>query len=343
MSSASRRNPSRASSASCIPGGRDRSASRHAHVTRDRRAVAAVDDEVVALGLARDRLLDRLLEGLVRLREPQGGAKVGGVLLAEAHVEPAGAGEADAVAALAEIMRQRRDEAELAAGLLDPDVARRPAAALVEVLEGVALREPRPHERQRQELVDALRLDLAERHDLDQRHVHAAAMRPFEEARDLVVVEILQRDGVDLDPQAGGPRRVDALHDLAEIAPAGDAAELLRIERVEGDVDALNAVRRELAGKARELRAVRRQRQLVEGAGGEVPRQPGEERYDIAPHERLAAGEAQLAHPALDEDAADAVELLERQEVALRQEGHVLGHAVEAAEIAAVGHRDAQI
>ena len=70
---------------------------------------------------------------------------------------------------------------------------------------------------------------------------------------------------------------------------------------------------------------------------------PWNRRHDVAPHERLAAGEAQLAHPALDEDAADAVELLERQEVALRQEAHVLRHAVEAAEIAAVGHRDAQI
>ena len=50
-----------------------------------------------------------------------------------------------------------------------------------------------------------------------------------------------------------------------------------------------------------------------------------------------------LRTPALDEHRADAVELLERQKVALRQEGHVLGHAIDAAEIAAVRHRDAQI
>ena len=50
-----------------------------------------------------------------------------------------------------------------------------------------------------------------------------------------------------------------------------------------------------------------------------------------------------LRTPLRDEGGAEAVELLERQEVALGQEGHVLGHAVDAAEVAAVGHRDAQI
>ena len=72
----------------------------------------AVDDEVVALGLARDRLLDGALEALVALGGAQRRAQVGGVLLAEAHVERAGAGDADAVAALAEIVGQRRDEAD---------------------------------------------------------------------------------------------------------------------------------------------------------------------------------------------------------------------------------------
>src|SRR5687768_4238737 len=74
-----------------------------------------------------------------------------------------------------------------------------------------------------------------------------------------------------------------------------------------------------------------------------MPRQPGKEGHDVAPHERLAAGEAELAHAALDEHRAEAVELLEGEEVALREEMHVLRHAVEAAEVAAVRHRDAQI
>ena len=50
-----------------------------------------------------------------------------------------------------------------------------------------------------------------------------------------------------------------------------------------------------------------------------------------------------LRTPLRDEGAAEPVELLERQQVLLRQERHVLRHAVDAAEVAAVRHRDAQI
>ena len=50
----------------------------------------------------------------------------------------------------------------------------------------------------------------------------------------------------------------------------------------------------------------------------------------------------------VDEDAREARDLLERQEVRMRQElvvaiEHLLGHAVDAAEIAAVGDRDPQV
>src|SRR6185369_5896160 len=94
-------------------------------------AVAAVDDEVVALGLARDRGADGVHENRVIAARAQRRAQVGGVFLAEAHVERAGAGHAHAVAALAEIMGERRDEAEPPPGLLDREVARRAAGAIV--------------------------------------------------------------------------------------------------------------------------------------------------------------------------------------------------------------------
>ena len=97
------------------------SAAGHAHVARHgRAAVAAVDDEVVALGLARDRLGDRPVEQLVALGGAQRRAQVGGVLLAEAHIERAGAGQPHAVAAFAEIVGERRDEAQPPAGLARP-------------------------------------------------------------------------------------------------------------------------------------------------------------------------------------------------------------------------------
>src|SRR5437899_12979109 len=81
----------------------------HAHVPRHGGAlVAAVDHEVVALGLAGDRLVDCAVEQVVALRGAEHAAQVGRVFLAEAHEQRAGAGDAHAVAGFAEIVRPRR-------------------------------------------------------------------------------------------------------------------------------------------------------------------------------------------------------------------------------------------
>src|SRR6476660_1714544 len=52
---------------------------------------------------------------------------------------------------------------------------------------------------------------------------------------------------------------------------------------------------------------------------------------------------ARSAHAFGDEHRAEPVKLLEREQVRLRQEGHVLRHAVDAAEVAAVGDRNPDI
>ena len=107
-----------------------------AHVPREGRPlVAAVDDEIVALGLARNRFVDGGEEEVVALGGAQRLAQIGGILLAEAHIQRAGAGDAHAIAGFAEIVGERRDEAEPAAGLGDAYIARRAAGAVVEVVE----------------------------------------------------------------------------------------------------------------------------------------------------------------------------------------------------------------
>src|ERR1700733_11485453 len=71
----------------------------HAHMARYRRAlVAPIDDEVVTLGLARDRRGDRAVEQRVVGARPQRRAQIGRILLAQAHEQRAGAGHAHAVA-----------------------------------------------------------------------------------------------------------------------------------------------------------------------------------------------------------------------------------------------------
>ena len=135
----------------------------------------------------------------------------------------------------------------------------------------------------------------------------------------------------------------ESVEHLRQPAPAGDAGELRRVERVERDVDPAHAAGDELGGVAAELAAVGGERELLERAGREVARHRVEEGQDALAHQGLAAGDAQLPHAEADEGVAEPVELLERQELRLGQELHVLGHAVDAAEVAAVGHRDAQI
>ena len=70
-------------------------------------------------------------------------------------------------------------------------------------------------------LIDAVPVDLAQRHDLDQRQVHAAAMRPFEQGLDLVLVDALERHRVDLDLEAGLLRGVDARCSTLSDRPSG--------------------------------------------------------------------------------------------------------------------------
>ena len=135
---------------------------------------------------------------------------------------------------------------------------------------------PRAHDRQRQILVGAVVVDVAQRHGLDQRQVHAAAVRPTTRSLDLVLVDALQRHGVDLDLEAGRLRRVDAAQHLFEIAPAGDRLELLRVQRVERDVDPPDAGGLSSPANLVELAAVGGQRQLVERTGLEMAAESAE-------------------------------------------------------------------
>src|SRR5262245_2207721 len=206
----------------------------HAHVAGGGRPLmAAVDDEILALGLARDRFRNRRIEQSVALGRAQRGAQIGGVFLAEAHVEGSRAGHPHSIAGFAEIVGQRRDEAEPAAGLDDVDVARRSAAAIVDILEREPFAQARPHDRQRKVLIEAAFTDVAQRHHLDESQLHAAAMRPFEQRRELVLVHALERNRIDLDLEPGRLRRVDAGQNLVQLSPARDRAELVGVERVE--------------------------------------------------------------------------------------------------------------
>src|ERR1700721_4051206 len=120
------------------------SAAGDAHMPADARAIVpAIDDEVMAFRLQSDRPIDRLAELLVVSGGPQRLAQIGGILVAAAGMQRAGAGDPHPVAGIAEIMGHRRDEAELAAGFADMHITRWPAGVVGKVGQGVLLAEPR--------------------------------------------------------------------------------------------------------------------------------------------------------------------------------------------------------
>src|SRR3954469_10597958 len=151
--------------------------------------MAAVDDEIVTLRLARDRFRDRRIEQAVALRCAQRRAQVGGIFLTEPHVKRAGAGYADAIARFAKIVGEGSNETEAAASLGNAHEAGPPAGLVVDVFQRVTLSQPRSNDGQRQVLVKPPLADVAKRHHLDEREVHAASMRPLHEFADLVLVD----------------------------------------------------------------------------------------------------------------------------------------------------------
>src|SRR5690606_921533 len=104
---------------------------RHRHPTP-----SPVDDEVVPFRLPRDGVANCGFQRRVGLAAAQDGPEVGRVLLAETHIESTGAGEANAVAALAEIMGKRRDESQPSARLSDRIVSGGTARAIVAIVKG---------------------------------------------------------------------------------------------------------------------------------------------------------------------------------------------------------------
>ena len=243
----------------------------------------------------------------------------------------------------AEIMGQRRDEADHAPGLRALGVAGRAPAAVGDVGQIPVPLQPRAHLVERQILVDAvLGAHIPHRHHLDEGEVIAALAAPADELRELVLIGAAQRNAIDLDRETGPPRGLQSVEHLRHPSPAGDLCEFFCVECVEGDIDAPDAEFGEAVREAGELRTVGGEGQLVE-IRAEMPGEALDQPDHIAPHQRLAAGQAQFAHAEPDEGRAEPIELLQGEEFLLGKKLHVLRHAIDAAEVASVSDRYAEI
>ena len=132
----------------------------------------------------------------------------------------------------------------------------------------------------------------------------------------------------------------DALEHGRQIARARQAFEAIDLQRVEADGDPIEPGLAQGRCRRGEMHAVGRQRSLAEAVARS---QPGDEARQIAAQQRLAAGQPDTGHALADEDPGQPIDLLEAQEIRARQPYVLrLGHAVEAAQVAAVGDRHAQ-
>ena len=161
------------------------------------------------------------------------------------------------------------------------------------------------------------------------------------------VVDAALDHHVDLDRrEARGRGGVDALeHALDRKVDVVHRAERRVVERVEAHGDALQAGVAQRARLLREQRAVGGQRE-VEAADAPPASRPGVRCSGAAAARRRSAGSSRRRAPT--NSAGDARDFLERQQLGVRQERvvaseDVLRHAVDAAEVAAVGDRDAQV
>ena len=162
---------------------------------------------------------------------------------------------------------------------------------------------------------------------------------------DAAVVHAALHHHVDLDrTEARGCGGVDAFEHFRhrEIGVV-HRAESRVVERVEAHSDPAKSGARQRWSLRSEERAV----------GGQCHfhvqlRQHLHQAIQVAPHQRLAAGEADLLHAEADEHAREPRDLLEAEDRLVRQEAvarveHVARHAVRATEVAAVGDRNAQV
>jgi hypothetical protein len=168
-------------------------------------------------------------------------------------------------------------------------------------------------------------------------------MRPAKHRNDLVRVHLLERDHVDLDVQARRLRGIDPGQGLGMIAPAGDRLVFDRVERIERHIDTAHAGVREFSCVPRELRAIRCEGQFLKRAGLDMAAKTVEQLHDIAADQGLSAGDPEFFDATRGKCGAETVELFQAEQIPLRQEIHVFGHAIDTAHVAAIGHRDADI
>ena len=160
---------------------------------------------------------------------------------------------------------------------------------------------------------------------------------------DLALGEVAHRDRVDLDradPFVGGDR-LEAAEDLRQGVTAGDLEEAVAGEGVDRDVDPADPGLDQGAGVTLQQVAVGRHREVPKALDR---RQHRDQTRELLADQGLATGQPYVLDPEPDQQGHEAFDLLEREHLVTLEPGQPVGrHAVLAAEVAAIGDRDAQV
>src|SRR5579875_3748251 len=295
----------------------------------------------VAVGARTPEAADQVGQLLVARTGAQHVAQARPVGREQARVQHAVRREPRARAVAAERLGDGGDESNLASAVGEAvalgDFA--PIVAL-ERLEGPALGNARDQLARRHYELLLPMVAVAHVHIFDESHDDAGAAEALQEVENRVVVHAALDDCVDLDRgEAGVDRMLDPVEHIVDAAePPAHAREHLRIEAVEANGDAMQARRLELRGMAREQNPVGRERHVLDaGDGREVPDEVGK----VRAQQRLATGQAELAHAEPDEKAREPHDLVEGQPLRRLQKPVAVvvllaRHAVRTAEVAAV-------
>ena len=179
-------------------------------------------------------------------------------------------------------------------------------------------------------------------HQLDKTHVQRVAARELGEHGNLIIVKSADQDGVELDPIIAAVQRgFEPCQRVAQIADARDVAEFFRIQRIQTDVQAADACFPERFCQLRKQGAVGGHADFPDAVDGSGLRA---EVYDVRLDQWFAARDAQFADSERGggTDGADGLFLGQHLLMPFLADA-VLGHAVAAAQIAALSHGKTQI
>ena len=163
----------------------------------------------------------------------------------------------------------------------------------------------------------------------------------LQQVYEFVVVDTANDDRVELEPGKEGRGRGDTVEDALELVEPRQALETVSSQRVEADGQAVQARLAKRLGLGSEQHAIGGHGEVSDSRTGS---QSMDEVRQIATQERLAAGQPDLVHAEPREDIDERFDFLEVQDV-LAREPHVVrfGHAVAAAQVAAVGDRKTKV